>query len=343
MSAKYLYGIVTLIDLGQRPKQLTERLISLAEAVNGTEFSLTIGHSDRSTTADDDLRRRLSCYAGHGIRLVSVISEQREAELAKLRNVAMQVVDENIILLVDVDIFPHLQLFRFLAKALEAGTPLAIAPCIYLSPAGNRALEHAAGLARIAESLLGFSQELVLHCALPSSVMAFSRSDYWTIGGFHESYLGHGYEDFDFMLRLALHAGLIAPSGDLLIDRSYRAPLLSTGFRAVLGRLCLTNLLDGNIAFHLHHEKDPYSSYQVRRSANAEIFQKRIRELIGSKITSESIGVTQKLINDFFAECGRRGIDPEQFHALFDARPRHLLIQRPWWIRAKRSLSRFVS
>jgi predicted glycosyltransferase involved in capsule biosynthesis len=336
-------GIIALVDFSQRSKQLYGRLRELIRVINSTEFLLIVAHADRNTPYDLALKKFFKDFRSKNIKLVSVIPKYEEAELARLRNEAMRVADVKVVLLVDVDIFPDLKLFRSLASSVFAGERLSMAPCIYLSPLGNKIIDRPGGILKVVESALSFSPDFVMHWAIPSSVMAFRHDDYWSVGGFYEKFRGHGYEDFDFMLRLAMHINLIQPSSDLLIDRTYRAPLLSTGFRAVLGRLCLPNLLCGNIAVHLHHEKDPLSSYQLRRSSNSNIFQNRIRKLNGPNISNAPIRGAQNLIIDFFAECDKHGIDPERFHVLFDSRPRHLLIRRPWWSRATRSLSRFFS
>src|SRR3546814_10969669 len=114
---------------------------------------------------------------------------------------------------------------------------------------------------------------------MPSSVVALRRADYMEVGGFHEHYEGHGYEDHDFLLRYALAKRVVAPDVSLLIDRPYRAPLLSEGFRAALGQLCVGNLLDGHVAFHLFHDRDSADPYQRCRFDNAAFFQSRFKYL----------------------------------------------------------------
>lgn len=329
--------IVTIADFTWRPDQLLERLSALAASLVGSEFDLVIGHADRGRSPDAVLHRRMDVF--DHVKIVRVAPVDSNQELARLRNAAVSAVNSEILLLLDVDIWPDLRLFKKLIEQVAVGERLAIAPCIYLSVEGNRKIRQDGGCAKVIDGALGFSVDDVMHWALPSSVMALRHSDFLAVGGFYEAYLGHGYEDFDFMIRLALHAGKIKPSSDLLIDQTYRAPLLANGFRAALGMLCIPNLLDKNIAFHLYHEKDRQSVYQRRRLANAAIFQSRMRELLSLNVRPGGSGNTPELITSFFFECARRCIDPSTFHALFDPRPRHLLRRSSWWSFAQRVLN----
>lgn len=316
--------IVTLVDLSSRSTDLLNRTRSLISALTGTEFNLTIGHLDRGLPADNELKKIIKNVNYANVKIISVPPKMNGIELSRLRNVAVESIGADKFLLVDLDIYPDTRLFRTLLDLVSDIQPLVIAPCIYLTAYGNKLVEKNKKEYVIASSL-HYSGDCVLHWAIPSSVMAVRKKDFIAIGGFHEEYCGHGYEDFDFMLHLALQRGLIKPSTNLLIDRTYRAPMLSCGFRAALGHLCIGNLLDGNIAFHLHHKKDKHSSYYQRRIKNAEIFQERVKNLLDqqSNLTSEDNRV--RIIQHFFVECEKRGVDPTKFYSLFDARPRHLI------------------
>lgn len=328
-------AIVTLIDLSQRPLELISRLYRLAKVIEDSEFNLFIAHADRFSFADKILKLTFSIFSR--VQLYSVRPEGSEVELARLRNAVISKIDADVLLLIDVDIFPDLQLFRSLIASVKAGNRLAIAPCIYLDSAGNR-LVKAGHAEKVINDTLRFVPTFALHWAIPSSVTAFLSEDFRAIGGFYEGYRGHGYEDFDFLLRLSIYVGLIKPSIELSIDKTYRAPLLACGFRAALGKLCIPNLLDGNIAFHLFHGKSIDSSYQRLRVTNAEIFRKRATTFINESQPRNPTDQPPDLIFTFYAECFKRNIDPSRFYALFDARPRFFLKSKNVWIRIWRSI-----
>lgn len=332
-----MFSIVTIIDTKYRPKQLTERLEALCKVVSSSEFNLVVSHRIRKTKYDKKLEKITSQYKSERINFIPVYSDKEDLELAKLRNLAVSKVRTEIILFLDLDIYPDINLFRNLAKKVLTCKKFSIAPCIYLTKKGNTFVGVEDGKVLI-DKCIKYSDDIYMHWAIPSSVMAIRKDDFLSIGGFFEGYLGHGYEDFDFMIRLACYHGAISKTPQLLIDKPYRAPLLSEGFRSYLGSLCIYNLLEGNIAFHLYHSKDKHSEYYKQRINNALIFNERMKQLINSNEHSNSFGeqdIIPPLISIFFKECHRRNIDPSKYYALFDVRPRYLLRPRSKWKRLK--------
>lgn len=317
-------SIITPVDLSRRPRQLIARVERLAIATAGTSFRVVIGHADRQRSVDRCLRRRMAPY-GH-VHLVSKPTETSLSNGSRLRNAAAKEAGDDVLLLVDADIAPDIDLFCALSGGISPKATIQMAPCIYLSRQGTLEIESGVDRFKIISEALCFSTRCVLHWAIPSSVMAVRATDYHAVGGFHEGYEGHGYEDFDFMLRLAIATGALAPSRSLLTDLPYRAPLLAEGFRGVLGTLCLSNLLDNQIAFHLFHGRDNDEAYYRARACNAALFQSRILDLAGVRDTTD--GDTPVIIDRFFALCAVRGIGPSKYHALFDARPRYMLERR---------------
>ncbi|PQA83789.1 hypothetical protein C5F52_04795 [Limnohabitans sp. TS-CS-82] len=330
--------IVTPLDLKRRAKGLTERMTHLAEVSSKAGFDLVIGSTDRGISTNEPVKQLMRHHSQ-----VTVIFEPEDSELpnlARLRNIAAQAASGEVLLFLDADIAPDIDLFQSLAQQVMQGSSLAMAPCIYLSEQGTR--RHATGtpLNKIIQECLNFSPADVIHWALPSSVMAMRREDFLELGGFHEGYTGHGYEDFDFMLRFALRKQLLEPSPDLLIDRPYRAPLLAEGFRGALGALCLHNLLQDNIATHLFHDRDNTEDYYVGRTANALLFRECMTKLLVDLNASSSVSSVPLMVSAFYRECKLQGIAPTKFNALFDARPRHLLVKKPWFKRMERNVSR---
>jgi predicted glycosyltransferase involved in capsule biosynthesis len=61
-----------------------------------------------------------------------------------------------------------------------------------------------------------FSRKEFLHLASPSSITILKSDDYRMIKGFDERFRGHGYEDFDFLIRLYELHGMLK---NLMISR----------------------------------------------------------------------------------------------------------------------------
>lgn len=318
--------LLTPLDLKRRPSSLFSRILKLAQVSGAAGLRLIIGHADRSSPYDLRLKNAMQRYSH--VRIVTQERVEAIANLALLRNIAAYAAGPGVLIFLDADIEPDVKLFRSLADQVCKGAPLAMAPCLYLSKQGTKALAQGIGVEAIVQSALEYSPLNVTHWALPSSVMAVHQSDLIALGGFFEGFSGHGYEDFDFMIRIALAKDLIKPSHSLLVDRTYRAPILAEGFRAELGVLCLANLLMGNVAVHLFHGRDNEDSYYLQRNANSQLFRQRIAMLLDQAPIDPSSKSLPTMIIAFYEECRRQSIDPARFYALFDARPRHLLHSR---------------
>lgn len=316
-------SIIMPIDLSRRAHELTDRLLAIADVAKDADWQLVLGHADRNNAEDRELK--LATYGQPHIRLAGDGATKKVANLARLRNLAVAEADGNTLLFLDADIMPDRQLFEALAKQVRDGAKLAMAPCIYLSEAGTTEIMAGLDKGSIIEGALEFSPKLVMHWAMPSSVMALKKEDYLAQSGFFEGFAGHGYEDLEFMLRFSLAHKLIDRFASLSVDRPYRAPLLAEGFRGALATICLPNLFDGNVAMHLYHPKDGAEKYYKRRTSNAELFQKRIAHLEDANPDDHNVPA---LIRTFFEECNSRKIDPARYYALFDARPRFMMKRR---------------
>lgn len=330
--------LVIPLDLTRRSNVLAQRVSHMAEVCGKAGFNLIIGNADRCFPEEEKFKQLMRRYLH-----VTVVSKPGNSELpnlARLRNIAAQAAHDEVLLFLDADIAPDIDLFTELARQVMQGSPLAMAPCVYLSEQGTRRYETGTPLDEIIQGCLNFFPADVMHWALPSSVMAMRREDFLELGGFHYGYAGHGYEDFDFMLRFALRKQLLEPSADLLIDRPYRAPLLAEGFRGALGTLCLPNLLQGHIATHLFHHRDSAEDYYVRRTANAHLFSERMTKLLVDLSASSLSPSVPPMVSAFYKECNVQGVAPTKYSALFDARPRHLLVKKPWFKRLERKVSR---
>lgn len=331
-------AIIIPIDLKRRSSQLISRVLELIKLTDSANVKVFIGHADHGLSQDEYLKN--IAHRNSNVVLASQPAGPTTANLARLRNIAAQEASGEVLLFLDADIAPDIGLFTELVRQVMQGSPLAMSPCVYLSEQGVRRYATGTPLDEIIHGCLNFSPADVMHLALPSSVMAMRREDFLELGGFHEGYTGHGYEDFDFMLRFALRKRLMEPSPDLLIDRPYRAPLLAEGFRGALGALCLPNLLQGHIATHLFHHRDSTEDYYLRRTANSHLFSERMAKLLVDLNASSFSPPVPPMVSAFYRECRVQGLAPTKYSALFDARPRHLLVKKTWFKRMKRHLSR---
>lgn len=319
-----LTALIT-IDLGRRHRQLFQRVEQQVFVLAAAGIEVLVAHNDRGGLWDRRLREAAALWPPLA-RLLSRPLVQGPANNSVLRNMGGEAIGTEHALLLDADIFPDIGLLHEMHAAVLSGAePFAMAPCLYLTQAGSRHAQQRRPIGQIFERFLQFDKSLVHHLASPSSVMVFAMDDFCAIGGFCEQYHGHGYEDFDFMIRLALHTGAIEPSSELLVDRTYNAPLLADGFRALLSPLCLNRILAKRFALHLFHEKQGRDPYYLQRTANAELFRQRMAALLpGEQTAPPARSAKLRLSDAFFERCDKLGIDSAHYYALFDARPDYM-------------------
>lgn len=314
-------AIITPIDFSRRSSQLKRRLRLIADSLKGSEFFLVVAYSydiDSEIWLEDGVKT----WGKDFLKIVPVTRKSPLAELSRLRNEAVKAINAKYLMLLDVDIFPDLEVFRGIYADAINGDGFSMAPCIYLSPKGTREVFN--NRIELIKRYLNFSVNEVMHMAMPSSVVVLRRKDYLAIGGFCEEYVGHGYEDFDFLIRLSLYKKRPINKKQILVDKVYRAPLLSEGFRSELAKFCVKNLLDGNIVFHLFHKKRNNEKYYKERYLNKERFNFLLSSLVSDSLSNNEV----TLVEFFIKACKDRNLNYLDFSALFDARPRYMLVKK---------------
>lgn len=316
--------VVVPVDLERRPLDLLIRVKALCEQARTQSMSLVIGHNDRRSPYDRMLKALCKRY---DVRLVSRFLYRDNVNNARLRNEAMGAVTAPLTLLLDVDLLlPGDTVERVAASVTKGQFPFRILPCLYLSRRGSRDLRRGDVSPRcMLDAYFQFRRAPFLHLALPSSVVLFRTEDFHRCGGFDTAFEGHGYEDFDFLLRLAWLHGLVPRTRDLLIDHPARAPLLSLGFRSHLTRLTLPGVLRHEFAFHFWHST-PKDEYYMARGDNAQRLTRKIEaELAMSRAPGNAVApaIDIPLLQYWLDLCKHHRANPRDYLTLFDDRPGH--------------------
>lgn len=181
---------------------------------------------------------------------------------SKLRNFALERVS-NRVLLMDLDLkIPDEKVIKWLE---EENPNFAMFACLY----ENQKSEN------INPKTVRELRKKYSHIAIPSSVVYINKINI----RFDESYIGHGYEDFDFIIRHLLSVKLIEPTSDLLKDETYESIFQLSGFRLVLTKFAIETLVKGFIFEHIHHKKGDKNKYKKERIRNAAIFREKFTYL----------------------------------------------------------------
>jgi predicted glycosyltransferase involved in capsule biosynthesis len=306
------------IDLSQRPADIIQKARWIAEAA--VEHGVTIVFGHNITGSADDQKFTASVAGFPGVTIAAGRFYTDAINTSALRNEAFKLVDTEFLLLLDVDIWSDFGLIdKYLAKVMNHERGFHMLPCLYLTKLGSELLvQRKIDAANLKERFFNYSRKEFLHLASPSSVTVLRTSHYAELGGFDESFTGHGYEDFDFLVRLAAHNNEFQPCSDLLDNKTARSPLFATGFRRYLGESCLGALLEKDMVFHIYHDK-PKTKYYAARSTNYELFAQRHGHRAGSQSPTDST-----LITAFSTLCHEQKKDIHGLSVLFDNKPGHI-------------------
>lgn len=275
-------SIVIPIDLHRRSWDIYKRIKTFVNQFSGSGINIIFGCNNQPKFWIKLVQKLIKPHANFKLCLV----EAEVCSLAKLRNTALASVQTQFVLFLDIDIYPDLSTIELAyKKTINNPIHLEMFPCLYLSQKGSKKV-NSWKINKFIDSYYDFRRDLIQHLAFPSSIILTDLHSVQEIQGFDEAYIGHGYEDFDFMLRLFKHKGLIEYTQDILIDEPYLAPLMSLGLRAVLTKPFLKNLLTSYYFVHVFHKKNKAEDYYQKREINKHIFNAKFKEfnLIDTKI-----------------------------------------------------------
>lgn len=314
-----LTAIVPL-DLEFRPKDLLAKARLMAEIAQKAALKVVFSHNDRHTKYDKQLKSLLQPYTH--ISLVSGEFYKGTVNTALLRNLAFDQVRSKHLVLLDVDLWLNTSLLiKYLKKVEQSQHPFAILPCLYLSPSGSKALVSGAKSPQcLSDDYFSFARKDFLHLANPSSIVLMKREDYKSLEGFDEQYSGHGYEDFDFLVRLASKYERLSPTPDFFTNAPMRSPLFAQGFRRELGHLCLDALLEKDFFLHIFHPKNPESkAYYSLRQNNYSYFCERHKVQASGEQPYEPT-----LITAFIKKCVEQEKNIHDYSIYFENKPGHI-------------------
>ncbi|GAB1616098.1 capsular biosynthesis protein [Pseudomonas kermanshahensis] len=310
-------SIIVPLDLSQRPLDILRKAVRMSDAAESARIPLIFSLNDQNSLNDRRLKKSLE-----NNRYTTLLAKKHytgSVNPSLLRNRAFEVVNTELIALLDVDIWPDFSLLEKYRDLIAAKhSPFYFLPCMYLTAKGSKDLcKGKTTPALLKEKYFSFSRKEFLHLANPSSVTLMKSDDYAAIGQFNESYSGHGYEDFDFMMRLAQHYGSLQPCREMMSNKSARSPLFTSGFRRALGRLSLDALLNKDFVFHLYHERPNVIAHKERRESNYSRFVETHNRNWGDDIS-------KSLLEEFIEACRLSDRSVDDYSALFENKPGHI-------------------
>lgn len=313
----YDLSIIVPIDFNRRSREIFQRAIRMTKMLSGTGIHLLFGCAAEPIRWTNKLSKALSKYPDAQM----ITAPDCASHLAQLRNIALAEVKSNYVLFLDVDIYPDLNQIEYAYnEVIQSKSHVCMYPCLYLSKAGSRKLGRIPS-AEFRQYYYQFKRNLILHLAFPSSIIICDMASVRAIQGFDPQYIGHGYEDFDFMLRLFLHKNLIGATPKLIQDEPYMAPLMASGFRAEIAKLFLNQLIANNYFLHDFHGKDKQENYYQLRKVNKVRFDEKVHTIINHEPISQQ---PLELLCEFHSHLAKHNKKPSEFTALWAEIPGHM-------------------
>ncbi|HDX3452452.1 TPA: capsular biosynthesis protein [Campylobacter coli] len=306
---KYKYSVIVPIDLALRPFDILKKVKSILQR-SSEEVEIVFGHNDRGGIFDKYLKK---ITKKSNVRLISGKFYTRLICQSLLRNRAVEQCSSEFIYLMDADCLFDEELSDSCINDIKNNkTPFIILSCLYLSRKGSREIFKYTR-EEMFDKYIAFRKDLYLHLASPSANIFMKKTDYFNIGGFDEEFMGHGGEDFEFMIKLALYKNVIKPTKDLMLNKFYKAPLLSEGFRKYLSFSSLPYFFDKKIVFHLHHNRSKLRGYFKQYHKNSNLLQEKI------KLNSNLDESRESLIEFYEQLCKKYNVNIDKYSVLFDS------------------------
>lgn len=215
--------------------------------------------------------------------------KERKFSQGQCRNLGARYASSSVMMSLDVDYIITDETLVKILNLIEtkgiASNPNAffVLPCVFLNELGTD-LVQSEGLKRLEglfkDDLITGKREFVKFFMRASSSVVMNRFKFLELGGYDESFVGWGSEDFDFLARLlrtsasfeALPKELDFFAKDWEFDEF-------KGFRAWFSLVAAQALLHSLFIFHLWHP-EPFNrlSYYANRHINAAKFNKTLKK-----------------------------------------------------------------
>lgn len=203
------------------------------------------------------------------------------------RNLGALKASSKVLLFLDIDCFLSKKSFEKILELIkirkihEKKDEFFLLPCLYLSKEGSEVLSNFDenlwdSLAQ--NDVLRNEKKIVQNLATVSSVLIVNKEKFLNLGGFYDGFVGHGYEDFDFLARLIFASMYFEkmPKNLAYDSRNWNFESFE-GFRAFFSILGYESMFLGLYALHFYHEAINQNGYFDNREKNHTLFFKRLK------------------------------------------------------------------
>lgn len=255
-----------------------DRLKTICSGIPLDLYDITI--VDYGTPAEHVAK--LDALQQEGIQVVRHPSPKQIFSIGAARDFGVQMAKNPVVLFLDIDFHAPSRIFRDIhqlvtRKQMFDLTPeFFCVPVLFLTEKGtvtySRCMDAGTHFPieprpQIIESATGD----IHFPSYGSSAMVVNRRHYMAMGGHHQSFTGHGAEDFELLHRLASLAPLGERPADYYRDTRVKTLEPLSGFRPYFARHAIEALNEGIFLVHRYHPRRAEPGYLRRRQNFANL------------------------------------------------------------------------
>lgn len=213
---------------------------------------------------------------------------QTKFSQGKCRNIGASYASCNVCTFLDVDCHISKDSIKKLVQLIEIKqidqnpSRFLILPCVYLTESGSNFIlsqDRKKWDTLVQYDVISEKKNISRFLALSSSFVVINRHKFLELGGNDNTFIGHGYEDFDFSMRLFKACGSVdyMPESIQFDARSWTFTSYK-GFRALLSVPGFEALFYGIYIYHFYHTEPNNNGYNDNKEINHQKFYLRLEK-----------------------------------------------------------------
>ncbi|EAK5529864.1 glycosyltransferase [Campylobacter lari] len=207
----------------------------------------------------------------------------------KCRNLGASFANSDVVMFLDVDCYFSTRSLETIVQFITIKNiskninEFLVLPVVYLSKEGSEFIytqEKDLWDGLIKNDLISGKREWIKFYSLVSSSVILNKYKFLSLGGYNEAFVGHSYEDFDFLARL-IYSGVEfqkTPKALPYDEADWRLNSFR-GFRAWFSLLGEEMSFHGIYMYHFYHDEPNQNDYMGNRRKNHKLFYKNLSNM----------------------------------------------------------------
>ncbi len=284
-------SIVIPFGLSQERIYIKDRVIQKAcefKSDNRIEYIFVEGYSS--------LKNNLKCVIEEKGHIYLKDESQKEFfSQGKCRNLGASFANSDVVMFLDVDCYFSINSLEMILQLITIKNisqninEFLVLPVVYLSKKGSEFIytqRKDLWDSLIKDDLISGKREWIKFYSLVSSSVVLNKYKFLSLGGYSDDFIGHSYEDFDFLARLIYNAVEFQKIPKVLSYDETNWELSSfKGFRAWFSLLGEEMSFHGIYMYHFYHKEPNQNDYMSNRRKNHKFFYKNLSNIKNYHLT----------------------------------------------------------